>query len=133
MNETGSRASGMTSRHPSQTHQAVMDRLRQRFSQYRKRHTDCQNKYAQSLPAVQDMERQEAINLHKRALDSRNRIMNVNGKASKQNDGEGKAESQQQLPNGLDKPTNAIMHIREVCFLVLFVIFSYFFFVGNRF
>lgn len=119
MNETGSRP-GMTSpRHP--THQAVMDRLRQRFSQYRKRHYDCQNKYAQSLPAVQDIERQEALNLHKRALDSRNRMMNMNGKASKQHDGEGKVEQQQQTPNGLEKPTNAIYQIREVCFLVLFV------------
>ena len=120
MNETGSRASGMTSpRHTS--HQAVMDRLRQRFSGYRKHHSDCQTKYTQSLPAVHDIERQEAMNLHKRALDSRNRIMNVNGKAAKQNDVEGKVESQQQLPNGLDKPTNTILHIREVCFLTFFV------------
>lgn len=96
-----------------------MDRLRHRIGQYRKRHSDCQNKYAQSLPAVQDMERQEAMNLHKRALDSRSRIMNVNGKAAKQNDGEGKLEPQQQLANGYDKSTNAILHIREVCFLVL--------------
>lgn len=114
MNETGSRiAGGMTSRHPNQTRQAVMDRLRHRIGQYRKRHSDCQNKYAQSLPAVQDMERQEAMNLHKRALDSRSRIMNVNGKAAKQNDGEGKLEPQQQLANGYDKSTNAILHIRE--------------------
>ncbi|XP_078369166.1 uncharacterized protein LOC144653123 isoform X3 [Oculina patagonica] len=113
MNETGSRPStGMTSpRHPS--HQAVMDRLRQRFSQYRKHHYDCQNKYVQSLPAVQDIERQEALNLHKRALDSRNRMMNMNGKASKQNDGEGKVEQQQPTPNVLDKSTNAIFQIRE--------------------
>lgn len=122
MNETGSRPStGMTSpRHP--THQAVMDRLRQRFSGYRKHHYDCQNKYAQSLPAVQDIERQEALNLHKRALDSRSRMMmNVNGKASKQNDGDGKVEQQQQTPNVLEKSTNAIFQIREVCFLVSFV------------
>jgi len=117
MNETGSRpGTGMTSpRHP--THQAVMDRLRQRFSQYRKHHYDCQNKYAQSLLAVQDLERQEASNLHKRALECRNRMMNMNGKASKQNDGEGKVEQQQQTPNGLEKSTNAIFQIREVCFL----------------
>lgn len=102
----------MTSpRHP--THQAVMDRLRQRFSQYRKRHYDCQKQYAESLPAVQDMERQEALNLHKRALDSRNRMMNMNGKTSKQNDGEGKVE-QQQTANGFEKSTNAIFQIREV-------------------
>jgi len=94
-----------------------MDRLRQRFSQYRKHHYDCQNKYAQSLPAVQDLERQEASNLHKRALECRNRMMNMNGKASKQNDGEGKVEQQQQTPNGLEKSTNAIFQIREVCFL----------------
>lgn len=101
----------MTSpRHP--THQAVMDRLRQRFSQYRKRHYDCQKQYAESLPAVQDMERQEALNLHKRALDSRNRMMNMNGKTSKQNDGEGKVE-QQQTANGFEKSTNAIYQIRE--------------------
>lgn len=113
MNETGSRSSaGMTSpRHAS--HQAVMDRLRQRFSQYRKRHYDCQKQYAESLPAVQDMERQEALNLHKRALDSRNRMMNMNGKTSKQNDGEGKVE-QQQIANGFEKSTNAIYQIREV-------------------
>ena len=113
MNETGSRSSAaMTSpRHP--THQAVMDRLRQRFSQYRKRHYDCQKQYAESLPAVQDMERQEALNLHKRALDSRNRMMNMNGKTSKQNDGEGKVE-QQQTANGFEKSTNAIYQIREV-------------------
>lgn len=112
MNETGSRSSaGMTSpRHAS--HQAVMDRLRQRFSQYRKRHYDCQKQYAESLPAVQDMERQEALNLHKRALDSRNRMMNMNGKTSKQNDGEGKVE-QQQTANGFEKSTNAIYQIRE--------------------
>lgn len=129
MNETGSRPStGMTSpRHPS--HQAVMDRLRQRFSQYRKHHYDCQNKYVQSLPAVQDIERQEALNLHKRALDSRNRMMNMNGKASKQNDGEGKVEQQQPTPNVLDKSTNAIFQIREVCFLVFFVARMIFFFV----
>lgn len=133
MNETGPRtAGGMTSRHPNQTHQAVMDRLRQRFSQYRKRHTDCQNKYEQSLPAVQDIERQEVMNLHKRAMDSRNRIMNVNGKATKPNDGEGKLEPQQQLPNGFEKSTNAILHIREVCFLSLSLHLG-FLVVGNRF
>ena len=94
----------MTSpRHPM--HQAVMDRLRQRFSEYRKRHYDCQNKYAQYLSAVQDSERQEASNLLKRAQE-RNRMMNVKGKASKQNDGKGKVEQQQQTPNG-----------RKVCFL----------------
>ena len=71
----------------------------------------------QSLPAVQDLERQEASNLHKRALECRNRMMNMNGKASKQNDGEGKVEQQQQMPNGLEKSTNAIFQIREVCFL----------------
>lgn len=103
MNETGPRpGTGMTSPRHS-THQAVMDRLRQRFSQYRKHHYDCQSKYAQSLPAVQDLERQEASNLHKRALECRNRMMNMNGKASKQNDGEGKVEQQQQIPNGLEK------------------------------
>ena len=117
MNETGPRpGTGMTSPRHS-THQAVMDRLRQRFSQYRKHHYDCQSKYAQSLPAVQDLERQEASNLHKRALECRNRMMNMNGKASKQNDGEGKVEQQQQIPNGLEKSTNAIFQIREVCFL----------------
>lgn len=113
--EAGSRnIGGMTSRHSNQTHQAVMDRIRQRFSGYRKHHSECQNKYAHSLPALQDLERQEAINLHKRAIDSRNRIMNVNGKAAKQTDGEGKVEpQQQQLANGFDKSTNAILHIRE--------------------
>lgn len=118
MKETGSRpGTGMTSPRPYPSHQAVMDRLRQRFSQYRKHHIDCQSKYVQSLPAVQDLERQEASNLHKRALECRNRMMNMNGKASKQNDGEGKVEQQQQMPNGLEKSTNAIFQIREVCFL----------------
>lgn len=133
MNETGPRpSSGMTSpRHPS--HQAVMDRLRQRFSQYRKRHNDCQKQYAQSLPAVQDIERQEALNLHKRALDSRNRMMNVNGKTSKQNDGEGKVEQQQQTANGLEKSTNAIYQIREVRFCLFLCVACTIFFRGIYF
>jgi len=116
MSETSSRtAAGMSSpRHSNQTHQAVMDRLRHRIGGYRKHHATCENKYAQSLSAVHDIEKQEGMTLYQRALDNRNRsIMNVNGKATKQNDGEGKVEPQQQLPNGLDKSTNAILHIRE--------------------
>lgn len=127
MSETSSRtAAGMSSpRHSNQTHQAVMDRLRHRIGGYRKHHATCENKYAQSLSAVHDIEKQEGMTLYQRALDNRNRsIMNVNGKATKQNDGEGKVEPQQQLPNGLDKSTNAILHIREVCFLVSSVAFG---------
>lgn len=120
MNEAGSRTiGGMTSRHSNQTHQDVIDRIRQRVSGYRKRHSECQNKYAHSLPKLHDLERQEAMNLRKRAVD-RNRIINVNGKATKQNDGEGKLDpQQQQITNGFDKSSNAILHIREVRFFGL--------------
>lgn len=114
MNEAGSRTiGGMTSRHSNQTHQDVIDRIRQRVSGYKKHHSECQKKYAHSLPKVHDLERQEAMNLRKRAVD-RNRIINVNGKATKQNDGEGKLDAQQQqITNGFDKSSNAILHIRE--------------------
>ena len=121
MNETGSRASGMTSPRHS-THQAVMDRLWQRFSKYRKHHRLCARKHTQFLAAVHDIETQEAMKLHKRALDSRNRLMKVNGKAAKENDIKGKVESQQQLPNGLDKSTNTILHICKVCFLTFLLL-----------
>ena len=108
MNDTGPGA-GMTPRH-----QAVMDKLRQRFGQYRKRHIDCQNKYAQSLPTRENMERQEAMSLHKRALDSRHRnLINMNVKG-RQNDVKGKAE---QPPNGLEKSTTAILQVKQQFYL----------------
>ena len=121
MNETGSRASGMTSRRHS-THQAAINRLRQRFSRYRKHDRHCARKHTQFLAAVRDIETQEAMKLHKRALDSCNRLMNVNGKAGKEKDVEGKVESQQQLPNGLDKSANTIRHILKVCFLTFLLL-----------
>ena len=120
MNGTASRASGMPS--PRHSNLQAVERLRQRLSKYRKHHSDCQTKYTQFLTAVRDIETQETMKLHKRALDSCNRLMNVNGKAAKENDVEGKVESQQQLPNGLDKSPNAILRIRQVCFLTFLLL-----------
>ena len=111
----------MTSRRHS-THQAAINRLRQRFSRYRKHDRHCARKHTQFLAAVRDIETQEAMKLHKRALDSCNRLMNVNGKAGKEKDVEGKVESQQQLPNGLDKSANTIRHILKVCFLTFLLL-----------
>ena len=109
MNERGSRASGMTSPRHS-THQAV-ERLRDRLRRYRKHHSGCQTKHTQFLTAVHDIEKQEAMNLHKRALDRCNRLMNVNRKPAE----EGKVQS-------LDKSRNTILQIREVCFLTFLLL-----------
>ena len=99
----------------------AVERLRSRLSTYRKHHRDCETKYTQFLTAVHDIETQEAMDLHKRALGSCNRLTNVNGKAAKENDVGGKVESQQQLPNGLDKSTNTI-HSLKVCFLTFLLL-----------
>lgn len=93
----------MTSRH-----QTVVDRLRIRFGQYRKHHNDVQSKYESSLPAQEEMERQQALLLQQRVLDRERKLLNVKGK---QQDGEIKPD---QPPNGLEiKSTTAILQVKH--------------------
>ena len=93
-------------------HQAVVNRLRERISQYRKHNQVCQAKYEASLPLRQAHDRQDAVLLYQRALEGRNKLMH-NMKAKQQEPGS-KTCKQDQPPNGLEKSASTASAILQV-------------------
>lgn len=94
-------------------HRVVVDKLRERLVQYRKRHSACQSKQERSLAVLEDQERHEAMMLlNKRPLEGRNNTKLFNAKM-KQQDSMPKMEHPS---NGLElKSTNAILQVTLFC------------------
>lgn len=92
-------------------HRVVVDKLRERLVQYRKRHSDCQSKQERSLAVLEDQERQEAmILLNKRPLEGRNtKLFNPKMKQDS-------IPKMEHPSNGLElKSTNAILQVTLFC------------------